>query len=125
MKNRLLLGLGRFMIPIPRTVWQRAMKTNARTAGAGLGFMSDDHHRVRDFVVRELPRVGAPLAPESIAAALDLALPRVTSILDALEKHLTFLFRNERGEVTWAYPVTVDATPHRAHFSTGEEAYSP
>jgi hypothetical protein len=125
MKNRLLLGLGRFMIPIPRTVWQRAMKTNARTAGAGVGFMSEDHHRVRDFVVRELPRVGAPLAPESIAAALDLALPRVTSILDELERHLTFLFRNERGEVTWAYPVTVEPTPHRAHFSTGEEAYSP
>jgi hypothetical protein len=113
------------MIPIQRTVWQRAMKTNARTASAGLGFMSEDHYRVRDFVVRELPRVGAPLAPESIAAALDLALPRVTSILDELERHLTFLFRNERGEVTWAYPVTVDATPHHAHFSTGEEAYSP
>ena len=125
MKNRLLLGFGRVMIPIPRAVWQGAMKANARTVRAGLGFMSEDHHKVRDFVVRELPRVGAPPAPDSIAAALDLAPPRVSSILDDLEKHLTFLFRNAQGEVTWAYPVTVDATPHRAHFSTGEEAYSP
>ena len=113
------------MIPIPRAVWQRAMQANARKARRGLGFMSADHHRVRDCVVKELARLGAPLAPHAIAAALNLALPRVTAILDELEKHLMFLFRNEHGEVTWAYPVTVEATPHHAHFSTGEEAYSP
>jgi hypothetical protein len=49
----------------------------------------------------------------------------VVSILGELEQHLKFVFRNERGEVTWAYPVTVDETPHRARFSTGEDAYSP
>ena len=87
--------------------------------------MSEDHHRVRDFSVLELPRSGSPLSPASIAAQLDLDVPRVTSILDDLEKHLTFLFRNDRGEVTWAYPVTVDETPHHASFSTGEEAWSP
>jgi len=125
MKDRLLLGLGRFMIPIPRAVWQRAMQANARKTRTGLGFMSADHHRVRDFVVMELARRGAPLAPRAIAAALNLELPRVTAILDELESHLLFLFRNEHGEVTWAYPVTVEATPHHAHFSTGEEAYSP
>ena len=113
------------MIPVPRAVWQRAVKASARKARRGLDFMSADHHRVRDFAVTELPRRGAPLAPQAIAAALDIALPRVTAILDDLEKHLLFVFRNERGEVTWAYPVTVEATPHRASFSTGEEAYSP
>ena len=125
MKDRLLLGLGRFMMPIPRVLWQHAMKANAREVRLGLAFMSADHHRVRDFVVMELPRRGAPLPPEAIAAALDLALPRVVALLDELEKHLLFLFRNEHGEVTWAYPVTVETTPHHAHFSTGEEAYSP
>ncbi len=125
MKDPLLFGLGRFMIPVPRVLWQRVVRANGRKVGAGLGFMSADHHRVRDFVVMELPRVRTPLAPDTIAAALDLALSRVTEILDELEKHLTFLFRNECGEVTWAYPVTVEATSHHAHFSTGEEAYSP
>jgi hypothetical protein len=123
--DRLLLGLGRYMIPIPRMVWHRLMKANARKIRAGLGFMSADHHRVRDFVVTELPRAGAPLPPESIAEQLALSVSRVRSILDELEQHLTFLFRNDRGEVTWAYPVTVDETPHHASFSTGEEAYSP
>jgi hypothetical protein len=46
-------------------------------------------------------------------------------ILDQLERRKTFLFRSQPPAVTWAYPVTVDETPHRAVFSTGEEAYSP
>jgi hypothetical protein len=125
MKNSLLLGLGRYMIPIPRTVWGRLMKAEARKTSVRLSFMSEDHHRVRDFAVLELLQTGAPLAPESIAEALDLALPRVVSILDELEAHLTFVFRDDQGMVTWAYPVTVDETPHHASFSTGEEAYSP
>ncbi len=125
MKDSLLLGLGRYMIPIPRMLWERLMQAQARKARAGLAFMSEDHHRVRDFAVLELPRAGAPLAPETIAEALDLAVPRVVSILEELEEHLTFVFRGDGRLVTWAYPVTVDETPHHASFSTGEEAYSP
>ena len=34
---------------------------------------------------------------------------------------MTFLYRNERGEVTWAYPVTVAQTPHRLTFGSGEQ----
>ena len=125
MTDSLLLGLGRHMIPIPRMVWQRLVKARAREIRARLGFMSEDHHRVRDFVVTELPRAGAPVPPESIAEELGLAIPLVESLLTELEEHLTFLFRNDQGAVTWAYPVTVDETPHHARFSTGEEAYSP
>ena len=125
MTDRLLLGLGRYMIPIPRMLWRRLMQSNARKVRAGLRFMSEDHHRIRDFVVTELPRAGVPLPPESIAAVLDLAVSRVSSVLDELERHLTFVFRNDQGAVSWAYPVTVDETPHHARFNTGEQAYSP
>lgn len=125
MKDSLLLGLGRYMIPIPRMLWERLVKAQARKTRARLAFMSEDHHRVRDFAVLELARSGAPLAPEAIAAALELAVPRVVSILEELEKHLTFVFRGDQRVVTWAYPVTVDETPHHASFGTGEEAYSP
>lgn len=125
MSERLLLGISRYMIPIPRVVWQPLMRAGVRKEGASLNFMSEDHHRVRDFAVRELPRTGAPLSPATIAESLDLSLPRVRSILDELEQHLTFLFRSDGEEVTWAYPVTVEETPHHARFSSGEEAYSP
>jgi hypothetical protein len=125
MKDSLLLGVGRYMIPVPRMIWERIVAADGRKTPQKLGFMSEDHHRVRDFTVLELPRRGAPLPPESIAEALDLPLPRVVSILEELEEHLTFVYRGDQRVVTWAYPVTVDATPHRARFSTGEEAYSP
>ena len=125
MTDRVLLGLGRHMIPIPRMLWHRVVHAHARRIRAGLRFMSEDHHRVRDFVVTELPRAGVPLPPESIAPELDLAASRVRSVLDELEQHLAFLFRNDQGAVSWAYPVTVDETPHHARFNTGEQAYSP
>ncbi len=89
-----------------------------------LDFMSEDHHRVRNFVVAELPRAGIALPPAVIASRLDLPLEQVAHILDDLEKHLVFLFRNPQGEVAWAYPVTVDPTPHRVTFSSGEKIYA-
>ncbi len=113
------------MLPVPSHVWRRVVAANARKTVARTGFMTAEHHRVRDFAVTELLRTGAPLSPEAIAEALSLALPRVVALLDDLERHLTFLFRNDRGEVTWAYPITVDETPHHAAFRTGEEAFSP
>jgi len=86
--------------------------------------MSEEHHLVRDFAVRELPRVGEPLPPELIAQALELPLARAVALLDDLEEGMTFLFRDEQGAVTWAYPVTVDQTPHHVTFSTGEQVYA-
>jgi hypothetical protein len=112
------------MIPIPRGVWQRQVAGKARAARERLGFMSEDHHRVRDFVVREIPRVGEPLSPELIARELELPVERVRIILDELEKRLTFLFRNDAGAVVWAYPVTGDPTPHAAVLSTGERIHA-
>jgi hypothetical protein len=125
MRDSIFLGLGRWMIPIPGMVWHRAMQANARKIPARLQFMTPDHHRVRDFAVDRLFRSGTPLPPDEIARSLELPPRRVGEILDDLERHLTFLFRRSGPEVTWAYPVTVDKTPHRAIASTGEEAYSP
>ena len=125
MRDAILLGLGRWMIPIPAMVWRRVMRANARKARHSLAFMTPDHHRVRDFAVDRLLRTGTPLAPDEIARSLALSPQRTGEILDELERHLTFLFRSAGPDVTWAYPVTVDKTPHRAVASTGEEAYSP
>ncbi len=124
MKDRLLRGFGRYMIPIPRMLWQKQVSKRAETIQAGLGFMSEEHHSVRNFVVRELPRVGEPLSPGFIAQKLSMPVDRVVVILDELEKHMTFLYRNSEGAVVWAYPVTVDVTPHHVTFSTGEQVYS-
>lgn len=120
MSDSVLMGTGRWMIPIPGWMWRRQVAGGEKRLKASLGFMSEDHHRVRYFVVREIPRAGAPLSPEFISRMLDLPAPRLNQILDDLERNLTFLYRNPRGEVEWAYPVTTDRTPHRVRFSTGE-----
>ena len=124
MQQSLLLGLGHHMLPVPRPIWQRQITRSGEGNRAALGFMSADHHRVRDFAVVELPRAGAPLPPELFAERLSLPLTRVVAILDELEHHMTFLFRNAAGAVTWAYPVTIAPTPHRVTFSTGESRYA-
>jgi hypothetical protein len=124
MDNKLLLGIWRILVGLPKPLWQREVARQARGAVGSLGFMSEDHHRVRDFAVRELPRVGKPLSPASIAQELNLPLTRVVAIVDELEKKMTFLYRGGGEAVTWAYPVTVDRTPHRVTFSSGEQIYA-
>ncbi len=52
------------------------------------------------------------------------ALAQVITILDDLEQHLTFLVRNEAGDVAWAYPLTVEATPHAITFNSGQRLYA-
>ena len=124
MRNKLLLGLWRLMIPVPRMIWQRHVSIGAQGNRSRTGFMSEEHHQVRDFVVRELPRAGKPLSPESISRGLNMPIARVNVILEELEKHMTFLFRDGDGSVLWAYPVTVERTPHRVIFSTGEQVHA-
>lgn len=89
-----------------------------------IAFMTAEHHRVRDFVVLELPRRGVPLSPEEIARGVGLPPRRCAAILDDLERHLTFLYRNRDGAVVWAYPVTVEPTPHRIMLNGRERLYA-
>jgi hypothetical protein len=115
MDESVLLGIGHHTVPIPSLIWHRQVQGEALP-----DFMTEAHHRIRNLVVLELPRAGEPLSPELIAQRANLPLDRVVGILDDLEQHMTFLFRNEQGAVEWAYPVTVAHTPHHVAFSTGE-----
>lgn len=119
-----LVGEGNRISTIPRGEWEQGQSDAPQAVAAELRFMSDEHHLVRNLVVKELPNVGKPLTPQLIAQMSNLPVARVNVILDDLEKHLTFLFRNGDGAVAWAYPVTVARTPHRATFSTGEQVYA-
>jgi len=109
---------------VPCETWEESLVAVPEHAKTVLAFMTGEHHLVRNFAVRELPRAGAPLPPESISERLGLPLEKVQAILEDLERHMTFLFRNREGAVAWAYPVTVDPTPHRVSFSTGERLFA-
>ena len=124
MNETILMGRGRQITRIPRKEWERHLSQVSQHSEARLGFMSEEHHLLRYFVVRELPRTGAPIQPEFISQELELPLAQVNAIIDELERNLFFLVRNEQGAVSWAYPVTVDNTPHHLAFSTGERLYA-
>ena len=120
MKDNVLIGQGATLLSLPNEEWQKNMAGVSEIIGGRLAFMTDDHHRVRYYVVREMPRYRRPIPPQAIADDLDLSLNQVVSLLGDLEKNLTFLYRNPEGKVTWAYPVTCDQTPHQVTFSSGE-----
>ena len=120
MHDKLLYGAGRHMLPLPGPIWRGQIPHGSEH----LAFMTEAQHRVRDYVVVELPRYAAPLPPAKIAKDLDMPPEQVAGILDELEKRLTFLFRDESGAVLWAYPVTAERTPHGVTFSTGEQLYA-
>jgi hypothetical protein len=125
MNDRILIGKRDKIYEMSAENWRKHLAVGREHTQVRLGFMTDDHHRVRNFAVRELPRnQGMALSAEEIARRLDLPLVRVVAILEELQKNLFFLVLNEMGEVSWAFPVTSDWTPHRLSFSSGESVFA-
>jgi hypothetical protein len=124
MKNKLMMGLWRYILNVPSFLWEKQIAMATKKFEKEHSFMTESHRRVHHFVVRELPPVGRPMAPGYIAKNLCLPEDQVNTILDDLETHMTFLFRNDNREVVWAYPVTVEKTPHHVTFNTGETLYA-
>jgi hypothetical protein len=124
MKDNIYLGLGGLFIPIPSSIWRRMVTKNANDAEDNLKFMSADHHEVRDFVVKQIPKVDEPIPAAYIAESLDMRVEEAERIIDDLERGMTFLYRSRPEGVTWAYPVTIDGTPHRVTFNSGEQIFA-
>jgi hypothetical protein len=123
MSETILLGRDQQLVKIPRTIWEQHLDQVPTHMRQRLAFMTAAHHQVRYYVVRELPRTGKAIRPDQIAADLKMPITQVISILNDLEENLTFLFRDQVGSVAWAYPVTVQQTPHAISFSSGERLY--
>ena len=121
--GQILIGAGREIRATPDDALRQSLKGLPARMASRLAFMSRDHHLVRDFVVRELPRQRTPLSPAQIAQVTGLALARVAALLADLERNLFFLVRDAGGNVSWAFPVTTAETPHRLAFSTGEKIF--
>ena len=125
MKDVILIGRRETMLEVPADKWRKHLAQARHHTAAALSFMTSNHHLVRNFVVSELPRNhGQPLKVEDIARRLHLPVSVVTAILEDLQKNLFFLVRNIIGEISWAFPVTCDTTPHRLSFSSGERVFA-
>jgi hypothetical protein len=124
MGNKLMAGVWRYILGVPPFLWEKQIEKAVHKVERSTAFMSQEHRLVHHYVVRELPRHGRPIPPELAAQELGLPRERVAEILDELEKHLTFVWRDDDGQVVWAYPVTVEATPHAINFDSGEQLYA-
>jgi len=124
MGNKLLAGVWRYLLGIPPVLWEKQIKKAKEKVRKSNRFMTADHRRVHHFVVRELPSAGGPLPVERVAQSLEIPIEVTEKLLQDLEEHLTFLYRNQLGEVTWAYPLTVEQTPHFITFDSGEKIYA-
>ena len=124
MRNKLMAGIWRYIVGVPPFLWEKQIEKAVAKAKRSTEFMTPEHRLVHHFVVREMPRLGRPISAELVAEELALPPERVSEILNDLEKHLTFLCANSDGEVIWAYPVTVEKTPHAITFQTGEPLYA-
>lgn len=123
MEEKILLGQDRKIIAIAEATWKSHLTQVPQHSQSRLSFMAEPHHQIRYFVVKELATTQKPIEPELISEKLHMPLGQVKSILEELERKLFFLVRNEQGAVAWAYPVTVEITPHKLNFSSGECLY--
>jgi len=120
MTGMVLIGRGKTISGIPQADWEQELGSAPEAIGKRLAFMSDEHHLVRNYVVRELPRLGRSISVDAISLALGISRERTSTIVGDLERNLFFLVRHGGKEVSWAFPVTVEGTGHRLVFSTGE-----
>ena len=118
MFERVLLGVGRRMVPVPEWLFRPMVNRDANKL-AKRPTLEHDQRRVQHFAVREIPRRRQAIAPEVFATELDLSLEQVSLILDELERRMTFLCRSGGEDVNWAYPVTAEETPHQVRIDGG------
>ncbi|MGO9893537.1 MAG: organomercurial lyase, partial [Bryobacteraceae bacterium] len=122
--NTILVGSRETIRRVPDAGFKAALAKVPERFSARFAFMTPEHHLVRNFVVRELPREnGRPIQVVRLAATLGLPLARVRQIVEELERNLFFLVRNATRDISWAFPVTTDRTPHRLKIGIGERAY--
>ena len=124
MAETVLVGKGPHFEEIPRDYWEKKVTIESQHIPAVLDFMTKDHHLVRNLVVKEIARLEKPVSSEKISAKLGMPQSMVTAILDDLERNLFFLVRDARGDVSWAFPVTAEKTPHKLTFNTGERPHA-
>jgi len=124
MEGKIRRGFWRHMLPLPVSLLEKRAEKGGQKIREELAFMTENHRRVHHFIVREMPSYGRPMTPDFVAGELNLPEEQVTAVLQELEERKTFLFRNEEGAVVWAYPVTVEETPHQLTFSTGEKIFA-
>ena len=118
MFERVLLGVGRRMVPVPEFLFRPMIRRDVNKL-ARRPPLEPDERCVQHFAVREISRRRRAIPPEVFAEELGLSLEQISRILDELERRMTYLCRRGGNDVNWAYPVTSEMTPHQVRIDGG------
>ena len=124
LKRRMLMGIGRFMIPIPRVIASKGLEKGASGARAKTDLLSPEERKIHYFIVDRMAETKTPLTAEQVGKELDLPVDRVEAIIDKLEELKTYLYRSDGKGIDWAYPLSLEDTGHRMTDSTGERFFA-
>ena len=122
-EEMLLVGRSGRLDRVPARPWRDALANVAERMRDRLAFMTPNHRAVREAAVVYLATTGRPLSPLDLARVTKLDPSAVDVLLDELHRGLFFLVREPGGDVSWAFPVTVDRTPHHLAFDSGERLW--
>ena len=122
--RKMLMGIGRFMIPIPQVISNRGLEKGASGARAKAELLSEEERQVHYFVVKKRAVAKEPITAELVSEELGIEVNRVEEIIDKLEGMKTFLYRSDSKGITWAYPLSLDNTGHEISASTGERFFA-
>jgi hypothetical protein len=117
------LGRGDEVVTIPEADWWGELQQHLPMARGRFDALPPLHREVRRAAVLELVRTARPVPPQAVAARVGAPLDDVLAALAELERRLFFLVRDSAGDVSWAFPFTVDVSPHRLELSSGERLY--
>jgi hypothetical protein len=115
-----LVGRGAGVEAMPEAEWWAALQSQLPGARRRFEGLPPLLRAVRRAAVLRLVETSRPVPPAALASQVGAPLGEVVAALAELERRLFFLVRDGAGAVTWAFPVTVEATPHHLAFSSGE-----
>ena len=122
--RKMLMGIGRFMIPIPQVISNRGLEKGASGARAKAELLSTEERKIHHFIVKKIAVVQKPITAEIVSEELGVPAERVENTIDKLEGLKTFLYRSDGLGINWAYPHSLENTGHKMIASTGERFFA-
>jgi hypothetical protein len=123
-KQKRLMGIGRFMIPLPKAITEKGLYIGVKGAKAKADELSEEERKAHHFIVKKMAVAKEPITAEIIKEELDVPVSRVEEIIDKLEAMKTFVYRSDGKGIDWAYPISLDNTGHNMTAGTGERFFA-
>ena len=105
LKRRMLMGIGRFMVPIPRVIASKGLGKGVAGARTKADLLSPEERKIHHFIVSRMAETKTPLTAAQVGKGLDLPVDRVEATIDKLEELKTYLYRSDGKGINWAYPL--------------------